>query len=220
MQHSLPKIGVLIVAYNAENTLTNVLDRIPSEFAPQISAVLVCDDASHDQTHDAALAYQRSTTHLPLHVVRHPINLGYGGNQKAGYAWAQELGLDRQFELGQTHGLLGDFGGQFGTTHLKEDATGLDHGHPELWVALTRAHPGFGRAHGDGLVREDPDPDLAAPLDVAAHGPTAGFNLAGGDPATFLGLKRILTEGNRGAPGGDAAHAAPLLFAEIDSFRT
>lgn len=88
------KIGVLIVAYNAESTLANVLDRIPKDFAPQISAVLVCDDASHDQTHDAALEYQRSTTHLPLHILRHPINLGYGGNQKAGYAWAQELGLD------------------------------------------------------------------------------------------------------------------------------
>ncbi|MBJ7368803.1 MAG: glycosyltransferase family 2 protein, partial [Ilumatobacteraceae bacterium] len=91
---SSPKIGVLIVAYNAESTLANVLDRIPKDFAPQISAVLVCDDASHDQTHDAALEYQRSTTHLPLHILRHPINLGYGGNQKAGYAWAQELGLD------------------------------------------------------------------------------------------------------------------------------
>ena len=88
------KIGVLIVAYNAESTLANVLDRIPKDFAPKISAVLVCDDASHDQTHDAALEYQRSTTHLPLHILRHPINLGYGGNQKAGYAWAQELGLD------------------------------------------------------------------------------------------------------------------------------
>ena len=88
------KIGVLIVAYNAESTLANVLDRIPKDFAPQISAVLVCDDASHDQTHDAALEYQRSTTHLPLHILRHPINLGYGGNQKAGYVWAQELGLD------------------------------------------------------------------------------------------------------------------------------
>ena len=91
---SSPKIGVLIVAYNAESTLANVLDRIPKDFAPQISAVLVCDDASHDQTHDAALEYQRSTTHLPLHILRHPINLGYGGNQKAGYVWAQELGLD------------------------------------------------------------------------------------------------------------------------------
>ena len=93
-KHSSLKIGVLIVAYNAESTLANVLDRIPKDFAPQISAVLVCDDASHDQTHDAALEYQRSTTHLPLHILRHPINLGYGGNQKAGYAWAQDLGLD------------------------------------------------------------------------------------------------------------------------------
>ncbi len=89
-----PKIGILIVAYNAESTLTDVLNRIPAKLAPDISAVLVCDDASHDRTHEMALDYQKSTSHLPLHIVRHPVNLGYGGNQKAGYVWASELGLD------------------------------------------------------------------------------------------------------------------------------
>ena len=41
------KIGVLIVAYNAEDTLARVLDRIPSDFAQQIDSILVCDDASN-----------------------------------------------------------------------------------------------------------------------------------------------------------------------------
>ena len=40
------KIGVLIVAYNAQDTLTKVLDRIPKDFAPRIDSILVCDDAS------------------------------------------------------------------------------------------------------------------------------------------------------------------------------
>ena len=83
-----------MVAYNAESTLAKVLDRIPAEVAQEIEAVIVCDDASVDNTHDAALAYQRTHDHLPLHVVRHPVNLGYGGNQKAGYALAAEMGLD------------------------------------------------------------------------------------------------------------------------------
>lgn len=90
----VPRIGILVVAYNAESTLEAVLDRIPSDVAGLVEAVLVCDDASVDQTHEIALAYQRRSDRLPLHVVRHPVNLGYGGNQKAGYRLACEMGLD------------------------------------------------------------------------------------------------------------------------------
>ena len=87
------KIGVLIVAYNAQDTLTKVLDRIPSDFVKQIDAILVCDDASTDDTHKVGLSYQ-SKSQLPLTIVRHEINLGYGGNQKTGYQWALEKNLD------------------------------------------------------------------------------------------------------------------------------
>ena len=87
------KIGVLIVAYNAEDTLARVLDRIPSDFAQQIDSILVCDDASTDNTHQVSLKY-KSGSILPLTIVRHEINLGYGGNQKTGYQWALEKDLD------------------------------------------------------------------------------------------------------------------------------
>ena len=87
------KIGVLIVAYNAEGTLARVLDRIPSDFAQQIDSILVCDDASTDNTHQVGLEYI-SGSNLPLTIVRHEINLGYGGNQKTGYQWALEKNLD------------------------------------------------------------------------------------------------------------------------------
>ena len=87
------KIGVLIVAFNAQETLTIVLDRIPSDFVKQIDAILVCDDASTDDTHKVGLSYQ-SKSQLPLTIVRHEINLGYGGNQKTGYQWALEKNLD------------------------------------------------------------------------------------------------------------------------------
>jgi glycosyltransferase involved in cell wall biosynthesis len=87
------KIGVLIVAFNAQETLTKVLDRIPSDFVKQIDAILVCDDASTDDTHKIGLSYQ-SKSQLPLTIVRHEINLGYGGNQKTGYQWALEKNLD------------------------------------------------------------------------------------------------------------------------------
>ena len=87
------KIGILVVAYNAEETLSKVLDRIPSEFAQQIDSILVCDDASTDNTHQVGLNYQ-SGSNLPLTIVRHDLNLGYGGNQKTGYQWALEKNLD------------------------------------------------------------------------------------------------------------------------------
>jgi len=88
------RIGILVVAYNAESTLSTVLDRIPEGFRSEISAVLVADDFSQDATFAAGLEYQAKNSVLPLTIVRHPRNLGYGGNQKAGYRWAMEHGLD------------------------------------------------------------------------------------------------------------------------------
>jgi glycosyltransferase involved in cell wall biosynthesis len=87
------RVGVLVVAYNAAATLTETLDRLPSPFAATVDHVLVCDDASSDETWDVALRYLERT-HLPLTVIKHPQNLGYGGNQKAGYHWAIEHELD------------------------------------------------------------------------------------------------------------------------------
>ena len=88
-----PKIGILIVAYNAATTLASVLDRIPEDFRAKVHEILVCDDASHDSTYLVGLGYQQLSD-LPLTVIRHPQNLGYGGNQKAGYRMAIDHGLD------------------------------------------------------------------------------------------------------------------------------
>jgi glycosyltransferase involved in cell wall biosynthesis len=87
------RIGVLIVAYNAERTLGSVLDRIPEDFRSRITEVIVSDDFSHDATMEVALRYQE-TSDLPITLVRQPRNLGYGGNQKAGYRLAIEHQLD------------------------------------------------------------------------------------------------------------------------------
>lgn len=87
------RIGVIVVAYNAASTLAQVLDRIPAAFVPQISDVLVCDDASQDSTFLVGLGYQQ-VSELPLTIVRREQNLGYGGNQKAAYRWAIDHGLD------------------------------------------------------------------------------------------------------------------------------
>ena len=88
------RVGILVVAYNAEATLAETLNRIPSDLWPSISEVFVCDDSSTDSTHAVALEYESAHPEMPLRVVRHPRNLGYGGNQKAGYRMAIEQGLD------------------------------------------------------------------------------------------------------------------------------
>lgn len=89
-----PRIGILVVAYNAAGTLARVLDRIPLDFRPRISGILVSDDHSADATYLVGLGYQKFNPSLPLEVVRNPRNLGYGGNQKVGYNWAIERGMD------------------------------------------------------------------------------------------------------------------------------
>ncbi|MFI5045834.1 MAG: methyltransferase domain-containing protein [Acidimicrobiia bacterium] len=94
-QPGTPKrVGILVVAYNAATTLAGVLDRIPAELRPRIHEVLVGDDASHDSTYLVGLGYQQTNDDLSLTVVRHPRNLGYGGNQKWGYQYAMEHGWD------------------------------------------------------------------------------------------------------------------------------
>jgi 2-polyprenyl-3-methyl-5-hydroxy-6-metoxy-1,4-benzoquinol methylase len=90
---SKKKIGILVVAYNAASTLAKVLDRIPEGFRSSISEVIVSDDHSQDSTYLVGLGYQQISD-LPITMIRQPKNLGYGGNQKAGYDLAIEHGLD------------------------------------------------------------------------------------------------------------------------------
>src|SRR5450755_1631054 len=87
------RIGVLVVAYNAATTLAKVLDRIPDAIRPDIEEVIVSDDHSQDSTYLVGLGYQQ-VSDLPITLIRQATNLGYGGNQKAGYNLAIEHGLD------------------------------------------------------------------------------------------------------------------------------
>ncbi len=51
------------------------------------------DDHSQDSTYLVGLGYQQQSD-LPITLIRQSTNLGYGGNQKAGYNLAIEHGLD------------------------------------------------------------------------------------------------------------------------------
>lgn len=89
-----PRIGILVVAYNAETTLERTLDRIPEEFRSKVAEILILDDASHDATFTAGCRWSQADGMPRTVVMRHTKNLGYGGNQKAGYALAAAHGLD------------------------------------------------------------------------------------------------------------------------------
>ncbi|HEY0645863.1 MAG TPA: glycosyltransferase family 2 protein, partial [Nocardioides sp.] len=88
-----PRVGVLVVAYNAASTLEKTLQRLPETFARTVDHVMVCDDASIDDTYEIGMRF-RDSAPFPVTVVKHERNLGYGGNQKVGYRWALEHGLD------------------------------------------------------------------------------------------------------------------------------
>jgi glycosyltransferase involved in cell wall biosynthesis len=87
------KIGILVVAYNAESTIKETISRIPKTFHNSIYEVLISDDKSIDSTTYVANQLKYNTD-LPIKVVTQPLNLGYGGNQKFGYFWAMENNWD------------------------------------------------------------------------------------------------------------------------------
>ncbi len=78
------RVAVVMPAYNAEKTLERTWNDIPME---SVDDVILVDDASRDRTVDEA-------RRLGLHVVVHPRNRGYGGNQKTCYRTALERGAD------------------------------------------------------------------------------------------------------------------------------
>ena len=90
--HELAAVAVVIVAYNAEHTIADVLSRIPRTFAENVGAILVSDDASSDATVEVARRWAASHPLVNLTVVHQEKNLGYGGNQKFCYRWALDHG--------------------------------------------------------------------------------------------------------------------------------
>ncbi len=138
------RIGVIVVAYNAASTLASVLDRLPAGFRARVDHVLVGDDASADDTYEVGLRYQ-AITDLPLTVIRHPVNLGYGGNQKAGYRWAIEHGLDIVVLL---HG-----DGQYAPEVIEDLVQPLEEGRADAVFGSRMMTPGAARAGGMPLYK-------------------------------------------------------------------
>ncbi len=134
------RIGILVVAYNAVATLAQVLDRIPTDFRSRISKVLVGDDASDDSTHLVALGLPAGRARPPARGDSPPQEPGYGGNQKAGYQWAIDNGLDIVVLL---HG-----DGQYAPEMLPEMVAPLERGEADAVFGSRMLDPGGARRGG------------------------------------------------------------------------
>ena len=89
-----PRVLIFIVAYYAEDTILDVLRRIPA-LDGYDTEVLIIDDGSTDSTYDLAeRVRQLGNYHHRLTVLANRENQGYGGNQKLGYHYALERGFD------------------------------------------------------------------------------------------------------------------------------
>src|SRR2546421_6089108 len=78
------KVFVVMPAHNAASTLEQTASAIPPDVVDEI---ILVDDKSTDATVDVA-------RRLPLHLIWHPHNVGYGGNQKTCYLEALQRGAD------------------------------------------------------------------------------------------------------------------------------
>jgi glycosyltransferase involved in cell wall biosynthesis len=69
------RVVIVMPAYNAAKTLEDTFRAIPAGYFDE---VVVVDDHSGDETAELA-------RRLNLKAIRHPHNVGYGGNQKTCY---------------------------------------------------------------------------------------------------------------------------------------
>ena len=80
---STPRIGIVVVAYNAASTLLTTLDRIPHDFRSRIAEVIVFDDARHADTFDLGRGWAALPARPPTPVLPLPETFGTAGPPKA-----------------------------------------------------------------------------------------------------------------------------------------
>lgn len=79
------KLVVVLPAYNASKTIQQTYSEIPFDI---VDEVILVDDSSKDNTVEVAESLGIK------HIIIHPKNRGYGGNQKSCYNKALELNAD------------------------------------------------------------------------------------------------------------------------------
>ena len=129
------KIAVVMPGYNAGRTLERTVSAIPPEWADDL---LLVDDSSTDDTVDVA-------RRLPIRVVWHPHNVGYGGNQKTCYLDALQNNADIIVMLHPD--------GQYEPTLIPALVDPILRGEADLVLGSRLAEPGMARAGGMPLYK-------------------------------------------------------------------
>lgn len=129
------KIIVVMPAYNAARTLLPVVSSIPRE---SVDEIILVDDKSSDET--VELARQ-----LPLRVIWHPHNVGYGGNQKTCYLEALQRGADVVVMLHPD--------GQYEPTLIPSLVAPILANDADVVLGSRLAEPGMARAGGMPLYK-------------------------------------------------------------------
>jgi glycosyltransferase involved in cell wall biosynthesis len=122
-------------ALNAARTLERTVAAIPDDWADD---VVLVDDKSTDDTVEVA-------RRLPLHVIWHPHNVGYGGNQKTCYLHALQEGADVVVMLHPD--------GQYEPKLIPELVQPILRGEADLVLGSRLAVPGMARAGGMPLYK-------------------------------------------------------------------
>ncbi len=124
------KIVVVMPARNAARTLVRTVEAIPRAW---VDEVILVDDGSSDDTVDVA-------RRLPVHVIWHPHNVGYGGNQKTCYLEALQRHADVVVMLHPD--------GQYEPTLIPKLVAPILAGEADLVLGSRLAEPGAARAGG------------------------------------------------------------------------
>jgi glycosyltransferase involved in cell wall biosynthesis len=129
------KIVVVMPALNAGRTLERTFAAIPQDV---VHEVILVDDKSSDATVEIARK-------LPLQLIWHPHNVGYGGNQKTCYLYALQRGADVVVMLHPD--------GQYEPSLIPELIRPILDGRADLVLGSRLAKPGMARAGGMPLYK-------------------------------------------------------------------
>jgi glycosyltransferase involved in cell wall biosynthesis len=130
-----PKTVVVMPALNAAKTLAETVSQIPPGVADEM---ILVDDRSTDET--VALARE-----LGVHVVWHPHNVGYGGNQKTCYLEALQRGAEIVVMLHPD--------GQYEPSLIPKLIAPIANGQADLVLGTRMAEPGAAKRAGMPLYK-------------------------------------------------------------------
>ena len=128
-------VVVVMPAWNAARTLEQTVSAIPTEI---VNDIILVDDKSTDET----LAIARR---LPLSLIWHPHNVGYGGNQKTCYLQALQQGADVVVMLHPD--------GQYEPSLIPRMIAPILSGEADMVLGSRLAEPGAWRAGGMPLYK-------------------------------------------------------------------